>query len=313
MMKLSLYVFLLLIWCNVGFAEKISIECDITDGDKVVPIESWTVNTDNVGSDNTSLYYVDEKLFRLNTFYMDIQNNIYVIKLWNIDRTTGKGTYDFSKNISIEMIGIFIEKTEGKNNFYPYMPEIEESGLMNCRVDKIMESNLNKQADTLPTYEFSEFERKYLEENFYNIDPNNRFYPNDFPNAMIALGWNYFIGISGFEQNNEKAILWSKRASDLGWSIASSNLGLFYYAGLAGVEQNLSKAHHYYLLAAEQWDNSITKESESYSPENLIKEMNQYNPNPTKEFARLRDLYFDAIKDKTKKKIVNLRNFSSKE
>ena len=168
-------------------------------------------------------------------------------------------------------------------------------------------------ADTLPTYEFSEFERKYLEENFYNIDPNNRFYPNDFPNAMIALGWNYFIGISGFEQNNEKAILWSKRASDLGWSIASSNLGLFYYAGLAGVEQNLSKAHHYYLLAAEQWDNSITKESESYSPENLIKEMNQYNPNPTKEFARLRDLYFDAIKDKTKKKIVNLRNFSSKE
>ncbi len=173
-------------------------------------------------------------------------------------------------------------------------------------------------ADTLPTYEFSEFERKYLEEN-YNIDPSNKSYPNDYPNAMITLGWKYFKGILGFEQNNEKAILWTKRASDLGWSIASANLGLFYYAGIAGVEQNLSKAHHYYLLSAEQWDNSITKESDSYSPKFLIKEMNQFNPNPTNEFAKLRDLYYNAIaapflclikcKDKTKKKIINLRNF----
>jgi TPR repeat protein len=172
-------------------------------------------------------------------------------------------------------------------------------------------------ADTLPTYEFSEFERNYLEKNFYNIDPENRFYPNDYPNAMISLGWKYFKGIDGFEKNNEKANLWNNRASNLGWAIASSNLGLFYYAGVAGVEQNLSKAHHYYLLAANQWDNSITEETGFYFPEEIIKEMNLYNPTPTKQFAKLRDLYFVAIKYKTKKKtdfliqveINKLKNF----
>ena len=34
MKKLSLYIFLGLLWCNVGFAEKISLECKFPTGAK---------------------------------------------------------------------------------------------------------------------------------------------------------------------------------------------------------------------------------------------------------------------------------------
>jgi len=61
-------------------------------------------------------------------------------------------------------------------------------------------------------------------------------------NAMTTIGWNYFLGDKGAEQNNEEAIYWNKRASELGFSVASYNMGFFYYSGLSGLEQDLLKA-----------------------------------------------------------------------
>ena len=55
-------------------------------------------------------------------------------------------------------------------------------------------------------------------------------------NAMTTIGWNYFLGDKGAEQNNEEAIYWNKRASDLGFSIATYNMGFFYYSGFVGLK-----------------------------------------------------------------------------
>ena len=119
---------------------------------------------------------------------------------------------------------------------------------------------------------------------------------------MTTLGWNYFKGIDGFDQNNERSIFWNKKASKLGYSTASSNLGLFYYSGLVGFSQDLAKAHKYYVLAAEQWETS------SWQPEDIVKEMDEHNPNPTKEFANLRDLFLAATKLRSEKRMNRLRD-----
>ena len=113
-------------------------------------------------------------------------------------------------------------------------------------------------------------------------------------NAMTTIGWNYFLGDKGAEQNNEEAIYWNKRASDLGFSIATYNMGFFYYSGFVGLEQNLTTAKKYWLLSASQYhdkDNICDA-----PPDELFKEINDYNPNPTDEMIQLRDLFITLIK-----------------
>jgi hypothetical protein len=136
------------------------------------------------------------------------------------------------------------------------------------------------------------FEKKYISEKDYY----------DAASIMTTLGWNYFKGIDGFDQNNERSIFWNKKASKLGYSTASSNLGLFYYSGLVGFSQDLAKAHKYYVLAAEQWETS------NWQPEDIVKEMDEHNPNPTKEFANLRDLFLAATKLRSEKRMNRLRD-----
>ena len=65
-------------------------------------------------------------------------------------------------------------------------------------------------------------------------------------NAMTTIGWSYFLGENGAEQNNEEAIYWNKKASKLGFTIASYNMEFFYYSVLTGVKQDLLKAKMYY-------------------------------------------------------------------
>ena len=113
-------------------------------------------------------------------------------------------------------------------------------------------------------------------------------------NAMTTIGWNYFLGTNGAEQNNEEAIYWNKRASDLGFSIATYNMGFFYYSGLAGLEQDLLEAKKYWLLCASQWiDSSNHGDS---TPKELLDEINSFNKNPTKEMIELRDWFIDLLK-----------------
>ena len=113
-------------------------------------------------------------------------------------------------------------------------------------------------------------------------------------NAMTTIGWNYFLGDKGAEQNNEEAIYWNKRASELGFSVASYNMGFFYYSGLAGLEQDLLKAKKYWLLSASQWiDSSNHGDS---TPENLLEEINSFNKNPSKEMIELRNWFIKLLK-----------------
>lgn len=113
-------------------------------------------------------------------------------------------------------------------------------------------------------------------------------------NAMTTIGWFYFTGEFGAGKDFEQAIYWNQRASDLGFTIASYNMGFFYYSGLAGLNQDLTQARKYWFLSASQWVNS--EGLHTSTPEELLDEINQYNPNPTKEMIKLRDLYITMLK-----------------
>ena len=113
-------------------------------------------------------------------------------------------------------------------------------------------------------------------------------------NAMTTIGWNYFLGDKGAEQNNEEAIYWNKRASDLGFSVATYNMGFFYYSGLAGLEQDLLEAKKYWLLCASQWIDSSNHGDAT--PKELLDEINSFNNNPTKEMIELRDWFIKLLK-----------------
>ena len=113
-------------------------------------------------------------------------------------------------------------------------------------------------------------------------------------NAMTTIGWSYFLGENGAEQNNEEAIYWNKRASDSGFTVASYNMGFFYYSGLAGVKQDLLKAKKYWLLSASQWLNS--EGLHEATPQELLDEINEYNPNPTEKMIQLRDFFINLLK-----------------
>ena len=113
-------------------------------------------------------------------------------------------------------------------------------------------------------------------------------------NAMTTVGWFYFTGEFGAPKDNEQAIYWNQRASDLGFTIASYNLGFFYYSGLAGLEQDLVEAKKYWLLSASQWINS--EGLHSTTADELLLEINQYNPSPSKEMIKLRDMFIMMLK-----------------
>ena len=113
-------------------------------------------------------------------------------------------------------------------------------------------------------------------------------------NAMTTVGWTYFTGEFGAPKDDEEAIYWNQRASDLGCATASYNMGFFYYSGFVGLDQNLTTAKKYWLLSASQWLNS--KGLHDATPQGLLDEINEYNPNPTKEMIQLRDFFINLLK-----------------
>ena len=115
-------------------------------------------------------------------------------------------------------------------------------------------------------------------------------------NAMTTVGWVNFEGTHGAPVDYEEAIGWNKSASDLGCSIASYNMGLFYYGGLADLDQDLNTAKKFWLLSASQYidpNNKCTAD-----PDELLKEINQYNKNPSNKMKKLRDFYITLLKSK---------------
>ena len=112
-------------------------------------------------------------------------------------------------------------------------------------------------------------------------------------NAMTTIGWTYFTGEHGAPKDNEQAIYWNQRASELGCATASYNMGFFYYSGFVGLDQNLKIAKKYWLLSASQWfdsDNIC-----DLNANGLLDEINEYNPNPTKEMIKLRDFFISLL------------------
>jgi len=45
---------------------------------------------------------------------------------------------------------------------------------------------------------------------------------------MTTVGWIYFTGEFGASKDDDEAIYWNQRASDLGCATASYNMGFFY-------------------------------------------------------------------------------------
>ena len=115
-------------------------------------------------------------------------------------------------------------------------------------------------------------------------------------NAMTSVGWFLFTGEYGAPKNYEEAIAWNKKASDLGCSIASYNMGLFYYGGLADLDQDLNEAKKFWLLSASQ--NIDNNNKCNADADELLKEINEYNKNPSKEMRKLRDFYITLLKSK---------------
>ena len=113
-------------------------------------------------------------------------------------------------------------------------------------------------------------------------------------NAMTTVGWVYFEGTHGAPVDYEEAIGWNKKASDLGCSIASYNMGLFYYGGLADLDQNLNEAKRFWLLSASQYIDP--KNVCRADPNELLQEINAYNKNPSKEMQKLRDSFINLLK-----------------
>ena len=115
-------------------------------------------------------------------------------------------------------------------------------------------------------------------------------------NAMTTVGWVYFEGTHGAPVDYDEAVGWNKKASDLGCSIASYNMGLFYYGGLADLDQNLNEAKRFWLLSASQYIDP--KNKCRADPDELLQEINQYNKNPSKEMQKLRDTFINLLKSK---------------
>ena len=115
-------------------------------------------------------------------------------------------------------------------------------------------------------------------------------------NAMTTVGWVHFSGEYGAIKDNEQAVGWNKKASDLGCSTASYNMGFFYYGGWAGLDQDLIEAKRFWLLSASQYLDP--KNKCRADPDELLNEINVYNKKPSKKMKELRDFYITLLKSK---------------
>jgi len=123
-------------------------------------------------------------------------------------------------------------------------------------------------------------------------------------NSMTDLGWLSFTGEYGVKKDNKKAVYWNEKASNLKFATATYNLGLFYYAGIADLPQDLSKAKKYWVLSAEQW----ASRNMDTTAEGILKEINQYSGNQTKEMLMLRDAYIDFVRDPSRSNLKKLKS-----
>lgn len=164
-------------------------------------------------------------------------------------------------------------------------------------------TNLKKKADRGDAQSQNDLGHMYLYGfSDYNIEQNdskaiyylNKAAAQNQVNAMTTVGWVYFEGTHGAPVDYEEAVGWNKKASDLGCSIASYNMGLFYYGGLADLDQNLNEAKRFWLLSASQYINP--KNICRADPDELLREINQYNKNPSKEMQELRDFFINLLK-----------------
>ena len=170
---------------------------------------------------------------------------------------------------------------------------------LSCNADDI--SDLTKLADSGDPVAQNNLGHYYL----YRSDGNSEYldkaihYLNEAAgqeqvNAMTTVGWTYFTGEYGAPKNNDQAIYWNQRASDLGCATASYNMGFFYYSGFVELDQNLITAKKYWLLSASQY---LDKDNICNAPpDELLQEINEYNPNPTDEMIQLRDLFINLLK-----------------
>ena len=71
--------------------------------------------------------------------------------------------------------------------------------------------------------------------------------------AQYRLGFKYYMGNKGVEQDYAKAFEWYLKSASQGNAEAQNNLGELYDKG-KGVEQDSAKAFEWYLKAAEQGD-----------------------------------------------------------
>ena len=180
------------------------------------------------------------------------------------------------------VIFLFFFNTIAKADYLSSLIEEADNG------DIISQNNLGH----LYLYGSNEYEiKKDIDKAIYYL---NKAASQGQVNAMTTVGWTYFTGNHGATQNNDEAIYWNQKASDAGFTVASYNIGFFYYSGLAGLEQDLIMAKKYWLLSASQWLNS--EGLHDSTAEGLLDEINEYNPNPTKEMVKLRDFYIMLLK-----------------
>jgi hypothetical protein len=180
------------------------------------------------------------------------------------------------------VIFLFFFNTIAKSDYLSSLTEEADNG------DIISQNNLGH----LYLYGSNEYEiKKDIDKAIYYL---SKAASQGQVNAMTTVGWTYFTGNHGATKNNEEAIYWNQKASDAGFTVASYNVGFFYYSGLAGLDQNLIMAKKYWLLSASQWLNS--EGLHQATANGLLEEINEYNPNPTKEMIVLRDFYIMLLR-----------------
>jgi len=139
---------------------------------------------------------------------------------------------------------------------------------------------------------------------------SNYFISSDEPaEKMRVLGYHNFTGEAGNKKNYQRSIMWFEMATKYGHPGGAYYLGLFHYSGTAGFEQNFEKAHDYFVLAYEHWTKGDFRFGMSL--EDFSNDMNRLNPNPSKEFANLRDLFVKAIDIPSNNRYLNLKNLTN--
>ena len=102
-----------------------------------------------------------------------------------------------------------------------------------------------------------------------------------------ALNFEVISVLDGTQKKMRRAI------DEFGRKLSKGGVGFFYYSGAVGLERDLNETKKYWLLSASQYlDNRNICEAE---PKELLEEINQYNPNPTKEMIEIRDFFYNLI------------------